>query len=275
VDDTDVAGYAAEMVRLQDETGLGPPISERRPDFTLTEAYQVARRLLATREQSGWRRVGCKLGFTNRTIHAEYGVYAPVFGYMYDRTVSQAQEREGRWTATLSLKGLVQPRIEPEIAFKLRRPPPINADAEALLGSVEWLAHGFEVVQCHFPEWRFSASDTVADGGLHGRYIVGPAVSIDADAEALAKALQTFRVSLQKDGSTVAEGGGELVLGSPLNALGHLVALLETLPEHPPLEAGELITTGTLTAALPVAPGETWSTRIEGLDLPGLSVAFE
>jgi 2-oxo-3-hexenedioate decarboxylase len=64
------------------------------------------------------------------------------------------------------------------------------------------------------------------------------------------------------------------VLGSPLNALAHVVKLLASLPEHPVIEAGEIVTTGTLTDAMPVAAGETWSTRIDGLGIRGLVLQF-
>ena len=79
--------------------------------------------------------------------------------------------RSGRGEPALA--GLVQPKIEPEIAFKLRHAPPAAGDPAALLESIEWLAQGFELVQCHFPGWEFAAPDAVADGGFHGRYVVG------------------------------------------------------------------------------------------------------
>jgi hypothetical protein len=31
------------------------------------------------------------------------------------------------------------------------------------------VAHGYEIVHTHFPGWKFSAAQAVADGGLHGR----------------------------------------------------------------------------------------------------------
>ena len=57
---------------------------------------------------------------------------------------------------------------------------------------------------------------------------------------------------------------GANVLGSPLISLGYLVDLLEKQPGRQPLRAGEIITTGVLTDAHPVAPGETWRTEISG-----------
>ncbi|MEK7217250.1 MAG: fumarylacetoacetate hydrolase family protein, partial [Chloroflexota bacterium] len=187
-------------------------------------------------------------------------------------------ESDGRFSASLSHSGLAQPLIEPEIAFRLRSRPPVTRDPEELLRHIEWMAHGFEVVQCHFPGWKFAAADAVADGGLHGSYIVGPRRRIprrDPNVKALAAALGSFTITLLKNGEPAAGGGGANVLDSPLNALAFLIETIEGLPGHPPLAAGEIITTGTLTKALPVAAGETWSTRIEGLPLSDLELRFE
>jgi 2-keto-4-pentenoate hydratase len=65
------------------------------------------------------------------------------------------------------------------------------------------------------------------------------------------------------------------VLGSPLSALRHLLAVLEKQPWAKPLAPGEILTTGTLTDAQPVKPGEKWHTRLEGLDLPGMVLEFD
>jgi 2-oxo-3-hexenedioate decarboxylase len=237
----------------------------------------VSSEVLRRREGSGWKRAGRKIGFTNRTIWEQYSVYQPIFGYMYESTVREAAIEQGKGpVGTIELAPLAQPLIEPEIVFRLRSTPPVTDDPIALLQCIEWYGHGFEVVQCHFPGWKFQVADTIADGGLHGRYLVGPRVTVEAGKErALVDQLAGFRITLSRDGEVAAEGGGALVLDSPLNALAHLVKLLETLPGHPKLEAGELVTTGTLTTALPVAPGQTWSTHFDGLALPGLTVRFE
>jgi hypothetical protein len=61
---------------------------------------------------------------------------------------------------------------------------------------------------------------------------------------------------------------------SPLPAFGHLAEVLARLPGFAPVGAGEVVTTGTLTAGLPVKAGETWSTALSGIDLPGLTLGF-
>jgi 2-oxo-3-hexenedioate decarboxylase len=152
----------------------------------------------------------------------------------------------------------------------------VTDDPGALLRCIDWVGHGFEIVQCHFPGWKFAIADTIADGGLHGRYVVGGGIAVPhRGLEPLVDALASFTVTLACNGKPVRRGGGELVLGSPLNALAHLVKLLASLPDHPPIEAGEIVTTGTLTDAMPVSPGETWSTRFAGLAAPELVLRLE
>jgi 2-oxo-3-hexenedioate decarboxylase len=276
MDEARIVAYAEQMVRLSDQAELAEPLTTAEPDFSIDVAYRVARAVLTRREQSGWRRVGRKIGFTNRTILDTYGVREPVFGYMYDRTLREVEPAASGPHSALSLTGLTQPHIEPEIAFKLSAPPAKGDDPRELLRSIEWLAQGFEIVQCHFPGWKFRAADTIADSGLHGRYVLGPPQRVESlDPNRLIDQLAGFRVSLFKNGSLAAEGSGEHVLGSPLNALAHLVNVVAKLPDHPPLAAGEIVTTGTLTAALPVAAGEVWRTRIEGLPVSGLEIRFE
>lgn len=274
--------YAEEMIRLTDTASLAEPLTACISEFTVGDAYAISREVLRRREASGWRRVGRKIGFTNREIWDQYGVYEPILGYMYDRTVSWVQDRTwdvDGWgdEARLSLDGLSQPLIEPEIVFQFREAPPMTDDPVALLGAIDWVGHGFEIVQCHFPDWKFKVADAVADGGLHGRYVAGGGIAVphdEAGRRELAQRLATFRIRLYRNGVLTREGGGDLVLGSPLKALAHAIRLLDSLPDHPPIEAGEIVTTGTLTDAMPVATGETWSTRLDGLPVSGISLRF-
>jgi 2-oxo-3-hexenedioate decarboxylase len=64
------------------------------------------------------------------------------------------------------------------------------------------------------------------------------------------------------------------VLGGPLLALAHLAEVLAGDRHNPPLRAGEIVTTGTLTRAFPIAAGETWTTSLDGIALDGLAVSF-
>jgi 2-oxo-3-hexenedioate decarboxylase len=64
------------------------------------------------------------------------------------------------------------------------------------------------------------------------------------------------------------------VLGNPLTAIVHLLSVLSGQPEFPPLQAGEIVTTGTITAAQSIKAGETWHSEVQGIPLPDLTVEF-
>ena len=64
------------------------------------------------------------------------------------------------------------------------------------------------------------------------------------------------------------------VLEGPLSTIRYLIDLLARDPDSPPLAAGEIISTGTLTRALPVKPGETWTTRLKGIALENATLQF-
>jgi 2-oxo-3-hexenedioate decarboxylase len=149
-----------------------------------------------------------------------------------------------------------------------------GASPQDLLNAVDWIAHGFEIVQSHFPGWKFEAADTVADWALHGMLLVGPPQPVAALGEALAAALESFTLTLSCDGREVEAGRGSNVLGSPLAAIAHLVSVLATQRDAAPLRAGELVTTGTLTTARTIHAGETWQSHLAGIALPGLRITF-
>ena len=143
-----------------------------------------------------------------------------------------------------------------------------------MLESIDWVAHGFEIVQSIFPGWKFSAPDTVAGFGLHGALLIGSRHSIAAHAEGWGRTLSTFEVDLKRDGAVLDHGRATDLLGGPVSALRHLVDLLAHDQVNPPLAAGEIVTTGTLTRALPVSAGETWTTELTGVGLDGICVRF-
>jgi 2-oxo-3-hexenedioate decarboxylase len=259
---------AEELIALSDGAREAPPFTDRYPALTPAQGYEAAHALHRHRVSRGWKPLGRKIGFTNRTIWPRYGVYEPIWGTVYDRTLSHA--RDGH--AELALAGLLNPRIEPEICFGLHSAPR-GASVEALLEAIDWAAHSIEIVQSPFPDWKFKLADCTAVNGLHGRLLVGQRVPL-RELPQLAAALPRLHVELLRNGESVDSGVGANVLDSPLAALGYLVEVLGRQPEAPPLAPGEVISTGTITDAHPVRPGETWSTRLKGLPLPGMTVRF-
>jgi len=247
------------------------PFTTKDAAFDLTAAYGVTAALRRARIARGERPVGRKIGFTNRTIWPEYGVYAPIWGDMYDSTLRDLAATDG----TLDLAPLLEPRIEPEIAFGFKAAPQAGMSETEILGCVDWIAHGFEIVQSIFPGWKFQAADTVAAYALHGAYRLGPRHPIAAgDRTRWLELLRGFEIELSRDGNVIDRGQALNVLDGPLSTISHLLDLLAQDPDNPPLQAGEIVTTGTVTRAFPIAAGETWQTRVIGLPLEGISLRF-
>ena len=238
----------------------------------LAAAYQAALAVRALRLARGELPRGYKVGFTNRTIWSRYNVFGPIWGQVWNTTLTLC-DGAGR----VSLAHRCQPRIEPEAVFGFKATPRRDASLQDLFDALDWVAPGFEIVQSHRPDWKFNAAQAVADGGLHAHLLIGPRVAVASlaqDAEQLHQLLAGARMSLQKNGTVVEEGAGAHVLDSPLRALLHFTETLRACPGAADLVAGDVVTTGTWTDAWPVAAGETWSARFDAA-LPTLDIRFD
>ncbi|MHB2167758.1 2-keto-4-pentenoate hydratase [Alsobacter sp. R-9] len=258
----------AILSALSDRRQL-PPFTAGDAAFDVAQAYRVNAAVRRRRMARGERPVGRKVGFTNRTIWDEYGVHAPIWGHVYDSTVRFAADGPD-----LPVGHLVEPRIEPELMLHLAAAPRPDMDDDALMACIGAVSHGFEIVQSLFAGWRFRAADTVAAFALHGALHVGPPVPVaPADRDRWRERLADFDIVLLRDGVEMDRGHSANVLGGgPLAALRHLVEVVAGDPEALPIEAGEIVSTGTLTRALPVEPGERWGTRLGRIDIPGATV---
>ena len=272
-----VAAASVDLSAIAEEifTTLGTgrqiaPFTSRPSGLTLDDAYRITALLNQKREARGEKRLGRKIGFTNRTIWQQYNVHAPIWGYVYDSTVHNLES-----ITALPIAGLAEPRIEPEIVFGLAAVPSLDMDDTALLSCLDWVAHGFEIVQSPFPDWKFLAADTVAVNALHGALLIGPRHKIATRGGEWRNVLSDFNIELCCDGRVVDNGHAANVLDGPLSALRHFVGLLAGDPVNHALAAGEIVTTGTLTRAMPVQPGEIWSTALSGIALDGVKLRFD
>jgi 2-keto-4-pentenoate hydratase len=250
-----------------------PPTASIGTGFDMTAAYAVEAEIARVRRANGSTTVGLKVGFANKAMWRILKLETLVWAHMYDDTVKYATND----AATLSMAGRCSPRIEPEIVFKLKRAvEPGSTDAAAILDAVEWLALGFEINDCVFPDWKFQPADFVAAFGLHTALVVGTPSPVTVDAiPALADALPRFSLRLSKNGQLVEEGSGKAALRSPALCLGELASAIARQPGAEPLEAGELVSTGTLTTPQPIAAGDEWRAEVDGLTLPALTLRLD
>jgi 2-oxo-3-hexenedioate decarboxylase len=263
-----VESLAQQMLQAWDGAHFVPLPSADAAGLTNEAAYAVAERLRALRMARGERPVGWKIGFTNRSIWPRYGVDRPMWAPVWDTTLHMLDGNEGR----LSLTGLSQPRIEPEIAFIFDVAPSAGMSTAELRGCLAWVAHAFEIVHTHYEGWRFTPSDTAADFALHGHLFVGPRVPVPAWGERLASDLSALRVELLCNGEVKDRGVGSVVLDGPLQALKTLIDSMAAVTPQWHVAAGDVVTTGTITDAWPLAPGQHWHTGLSDMRLSPLSL---
>ena len=256
------AAYATHQI-------LPSPPSAQYPQFDLATAYTVEAELTGMRRAAGHTTVGRKVGYANKAVWRALKLETLVWAHMYDDTVRYADGN----SATLSVANMCSPKIEPEIVFKMKKPLAGSADPAEVLDAVDWLALGFEIIDCVFADWKFQPADFVAAYGLHAALIVGQPLRVDATTiPTLVEQLPRFGVTLMKDGAVAAEGTGRNSLRSPALCLGELASAIARQSPSEPLAAGELVSSGTLTESLPIAAGETWTAHVDGLDRPALTL---
>lgn len=249
----DVQELAARLTKAVTERTAIDPLTDD-PEFSgpgrdldLDTGYAVQRVL---REQAG-PRVGWKLGVTSRAKQAQVGVSDPVYGFLPGTGALDLG-------VPLRTGELIQPRAEPEIVFVLGRDLAGEyVTAADVLSATSGLAVGIEVLDSRFRDYRFTMADVVADNTSAARFVVGTPVSpagID---------VRLVGVLLEKNGRLVATASGAASLGHPAAAVAWLVRRLAASGEG--LAAGEVVLSGGLTAATPVAPGDVVTVSIDRL----------
>ncbi len=236
----------------------------------LAAAYRAAAEREAQRVREGAAIIGYKVGYTNTKMWEQLGATEPMWGAMYDDTVVFATGRPFRY----SLAPFHGPRIEPEIVVHFHKAPPSDATFDTLLDCIDWMAQGYEIVVSATDGQPPTATRAIANGGMHGALLIAEQRPVEKLGSDPSFQLERVEVELCCDGELKEKGSGTLVLGNPLNSVLHLVKALMA-QGRPPIKAGDIVTTGTLTAAYPIAAGQRWTTTLSGMDLPDLDVVFE
>jgi len=228
------------------------PLTETFGEFTLEQAYQIQLHQVASWQRDGRVIKGHKVGLTSAAMRRQIGVDESDFGHLTDAMFHLDSE-------PIDLRRYLQPRIEPETAFVLGRdlagPGVTAADAA---GAVAFVLPALELIDSRIRDWKIALPDTVADNASSGGVVLGsspvPLAGLDL---ALAGCL------LARNGRIVDTGAGGAVLGHPLNAL---VWLANTVAGHGvTLRAGDVVLPGSITASVPVTPGQTITATFAGL----------
>ena len=251
-DDAWSEGVARELDTAERLRSPLPPLTERWPDLTVQEAYAVQTRWIGLKLERGAKIVGHKIGLTSLAMQKMLGVDQPDYGHLLDTMmIENATE--------LPANELIQPRIEGEIAFQLGsalKGPGISED-DVLRATAEVLP-ALEIIDSRVRDWKIQLPDTIADNASSARVVLGPkGVPVDAVD------LRLVGMLLKVNGDIVQSGAGGAVLGHPARAVAWLANQLATFGTA--LEAGSIVMSGSLTAAMAVGPGMTIEAEFDHL----------
>ena len=267
-----VEALAREVVMASETRQMIPVPFSARPGFDLNTAYEVEAILKRLREASGHRAVGRKVGYANKAMWRILKLETLVWGHMYDDTVHYADNN----STTLTIANTRSLKIEPEIVFGLKTSlSSDNLDARAALESTDWLALGFEIIDCPFPGWQFQPSDFVTSFGFHAALVVGEKIAVRPESiDQLLDDLPRFKVRMLKSRELIEEGSGKNSLRSPALCLAELADAVTKRSPSEPLAEGEIISTGTLTAGHAMKKGDVWTAEVTGLAVPALTLTL-
>ena len=260
------ADIARDLLSARDECRATTPPTLRGRGFGLDEAYRVGAALDRRLRERGHRLAGWKVGFTNQAIWPRLGLGEPILAPVYDRTLHAAAP-----VAEVSLGGFYAARLEVEVVFGIE--PDAGSGEGRRPARPAWAALGLEIVDCHYPGWRLTPADAVADFGRHGALVIGPRIHrTEALFNACRDRLDRLEVRLLQDERPSATGCGRDVLGHPLAALDFVPRLRPRFGETGLPAVPFVVSTGTMIAPRPLAAGETWRVEAEGVELPGLEL---
>ncbi|HXG36266.1 MAG TPA: fumarylacetoacetate hydrolase family protein, partial [Dehalococcoidia bacterium] len=236
------------------------PLTSQYPEMTQEEAYAIQRSVMASRRAAGARLVGWKVGLTSKAMQQMFQVDSPDFGQLLDNMVLE----DG---ATISNNVLLQPRIEPEIAFILKRDikgPGVSAGD--VLAATEAVTPALEIIDSRIADWKIRLADTIADNASCGRIVLGKS-RISPDK----LDLRLVGLVFSRDGEVVSTAAGAAVLGHPANAVAWLANTLGSLGET--LAAGHVIMPGSLVGAVNADPGSRYTAEYDHLGSVTVNVA--
>ncbi len=243
----------AALIRAAYETLTPlPPVRLALPDATIDDAYAIQEANTIHWERQGRTVVGAKIGLTAKTVQAQLGVDQPDFGTLFaDMGVPDGD--------VVAPGLLLQPKVEAEIAFVLRRAlNPTRLTTAELIDCVAYALPAIEIVDSRIKDWDIRIVDTVADNASSGLFVLGTTPVPLAELD-----LRLCGMVLEKNGEPVSFGAGAACLGNPLHALGWLAVKMAKVGR--PLGAGDVILAGALGPMVAVAPGDGVEARIEGL----------
>lgn len=214
-------------------------LSEQGFALTLSQAYQVQNESLACRLARGEKQIGIKMGFTSRAKMIQMGVDDMIWGPLTDEMFIE-ESAETPWSK------YVHPRVEPEIAFLLKKPLSGKVSMSEVMAAVEAVAPALEIIDSRYDNFKFSLEDVIADNCSSSGFTIGAWQSPTCD-------ISNLGMVMEFDGEAVQIGSSAGILGNPWRSLAAAARVAGEAGKV--LPAGSIVLAGASTAAQALTAG--------------------
>ena len=249
----DIAKYGDELYDALTQRHTLSPLTQRVPEITIEDAYQISLRMVQRRVDAGEKIVGKKIGVSSKAVQEMLNVHQPDFGFLTNGMVF-----DNGCDMPISTR-LMQPRAEGELAFRLKSDlvgPNITEDD--VLAATESVVPCFEIVDSRIENWKIKIQDTVADNASCGLFLLG-----DTETDPKGIDLSAPKMTVYKNDKVISEGFGSAALGNPLTCVAWLANTLGQFGVE--LNAGDVVLSGSWVPLEPVVAGDKMRLEIEGL----------
>jgi len=250
---------ARELYRAEKEKSVLRPFTEKYSKIAPEESYRIQLALIEMKKGDGAKVVGKKIGLTSKAMQKMLNVDQPDYGHILDHMVLT----DG---ASFRIGELIQPKIEPEIAFILDRElkgPGVTPTQ--VLAATRFVVPALEIIDSRIEGWKIKLCDTIADNASSARVVLGNSPKRVDDID-----LKLVGMVLEKNGEIIQTGAGGAVLGHPAVAVAWLANAVGQFDVS--LRAGEIIMPGALCAAADVVAGDLLQATFDGFG--SVSVRF-
>ncbi|MBD3731283.1 MAG: fumarylacetoacetate hydrolase family protein [Sphingopyxis sp.] len=252
----DIAAIAARLDDAARQARAIPQITGEEGELTLADAYAIQRAAIDHRVARGAALVGVKMGFTSEAKMAQMGLKDQIWG----RLTSDMVVTNG---ATIDRARFIHPRVEPEVAVRLKAPLSGEVSREEALAAVDAVAAALEIIDSRYENFRFALGDVVADNASSSAFVVGPWLSADTDVSDVAMVMRV-------DEAVAETGTSAAILGDPVRSL--VAAARLAGAEGLILQPGWTVMLGGATAAAAIDSARTVSLDAGHLGRVGFTI---
>ena len=236
------------------------PLREKIGVSNIDLAYEIQKVNTFKRVGNGARIVGKKIGLTSFAVQKQLGVDQPDYGILFD-------DMELWNGGKVSMKELMQPKVEAEIAFVLKKDLTHELiTASEVMQAIDFALPSIEIVGSRIKDWNIKITDTVADNASASHFVIGHQPTFLNGFDMI-----DCKMEMIINDQVVSTGSGAACLGSPINATVWLANMMVKMGN--PLKSGELILSGAIGPMAQVKAGDFVKATIEGLG--SVSLLFE